>query len=259
MSTTSIYLGILTSSTTYRTSRTLRPLDLNSYPLPLISKLIHRISGKTWFTKFDVCWGYNNVRIKDSDEWKAAFKTSDRLFEPTVMFFRLTNSPATFQTMMDDKLKEEIGKGTTSVYMNDIVIHTDGMLEEHQEIVEQHLAKLSKLGLFLKPEKCHFHQQEVKYLGMIISNGQVKMDPVKIKGIMDWPTPQNLKELCSFLGFLNFYRSFIKYFSKRAWPLNNLTCKGRPFVWSQECDNAFVDLKSACGSEPVLKTPDWNK
>ena len=83
---------------------------------------------------------------------------SNGLFKPTVMFFRLMNLLATFQTMIDDKLKEEIGKGTTLVYMDDIVIHTDGTLEEHQAIVEQHLAKLSKLGLFLKPEKCHFHQ-----------------------------------------------------------------------------------------------------
>lgn len=143
--------------------------------------------------------------------------------------------------------------------MDDIVIHTNGTLEEHQAIVEQHLAKLSKLGLFLKPEKCHFHQREVEYLGMIVGNRQVKMDPVKIKGIIEWPTPRNLKELCSFLGFLNFYRSFIENFSKRAQPLNDLTCKGRPFIWSQECEDAFVDLKMACSSKPVLKTPDWNK
>ena len=175
------------------------------------------------------------------------------------MFFGLTNSPATFQTMMDNDLKVEIRKGTTSVYMDDIVIHTDGTLEEHQVIVEEHLEKLSKLGLFLKPEKCHFHQREVEYLGMIVGNGQVKMDPVKVKGIMEWPVPRNLKELCSFLGFLNFYRSFIENFSKRARALNDLTCKGCPFIWSQECDNAFNDLKTACGSEPVLKTPDWNK
>ena len=80
----------------------------NRYPLPLISELIHKISGKQWFTKFDVCWGYNNVRIKEGDEWKAAFKTSEGLFEPTVMFFSLTNSPATFQTMVDDELMEYV-------------------------------------------------------------------------------------------------------------------------------------------------------
>ena len=185
----------------------------NKYPLPLISELIHKISGKQWFMKLDVRWGYNNVCIKEGDKWKAAFKTSDGLFEPTVMFFGLTNSPVTFQTMMDNNLKEEINKGDTSVYMDDIIIHTDGTLEEHERCIEEHLAKLQKLGLFLKPEKCHFSQQQVKYLGMIVGNGLVCMDPIKVKGILEWPTPTNLKELRSFLGFLNFYRDFIKDFS----------------------------------------------
>ena len=94
----------------------------NKYPLSLIPELIHKISGKQWFTKFNARWGYNNVCIKEGDKWKAAFKTSDGLFEPTVMFFGLTNSPATFQTMMDDKLKEEINSRDVSVYMDDIVI-----------------------------------------------------------------------------------------------------------------------------------------
>ena len=143
--------------------------------------------------------------------------------------------------------------------MDDIVIHTDGTLEEHEQCVEEHLAKLQKLGLFLKPEKCHFSQRQVEYLGMIVGNGSVCMDPVKVKGVLEWPTPTNLKELRSFLGFLNFYRDFIKDFSRRARPLNDLTCKGRAFIWSQDCDDAFNDLKSACAEEPVLRTPDWNK
>ena len=109
----------------------------NRYPLPLISELIHCISGKQWFTKFDVHWGYNNVCIKEGDEWKAAFKTSDGLFEPTVMFFRLTNSPATFQTMVDDELKDFVDLGEGSVYMDDDVIHTNGTEEEHTIVVHK--------------------------------------------------------------------------------------------------------------------------
>ena len=222
-------------------------------------ELIHKISGKQWFTKLDVRWGYNNVRIKAGDEWKAAFKTSDGLFELTVMFFGLTNSPAMFQTMMDNDLKEEINKGDTLVYMDNIVIHTDGMLKEHEWCVEEHLAKLQKLGLFLKPKKCHFSQWQVEYLGMIVGNGLVCMDPVKVKGVLKWPMPMNLKELRSFLGFLNFYCDFVKDFSRHAHPLNDLTCKGHPFVWLQDCDNAFNDLKLACAEEPMLWMPDWNK
>ena len=115
--------------------------------------------------------------------------------------------------MMDNDLKEEINKGDTSVYMDDIVIHTDGTLKEHEWCVEEHLAKLQKLGLFLKPKKCHFSQWQVEYLGMIVGNSLVCMDPVKVKGVLKWPMPMNLKELRSFLGFLNFYCDFIKDFS----------------------------------------------
>jgi hypothetical protein len=97
----------------------------NKYPLLLISKLIHDLSGKRLFSKFDVHWGYNNVHIKDGDEWKAAFKTSAGLFEPTVMFFGLTNSPATFQTMMDDIFQEEITQGWLRIYMDDTIIATE--------------------------------------------------------------------------------------------------------------------------------------
>lgn len=93
---------------------------------------------------------------------------------------------------------------------------------------------------------------------MIVGNRTVRMDPVKVQGIILWPVPTNLKELRSFLGFYNFYRAFIENFSKRAQPLNDLTCKGHPFVWSQECNDAFNDLKNACSKEPVLRTLDWN-
>jgi len=157
------------------------------------------------FTKFDVRWGYNNVRIKEGDEWKAAFKTSDGLFELTVMFFGLTNSPATFQTMVDDELMEFIDRGEGSVYMDDIVIYTDGTEEEHKAIVHKWLNKLGKLSLFLKPSKCEFHKKEVEYLGMVVSNGTVCMDPVKVHGITQWPTLSCIKDVYSFLGFCNFY------------------------------------------------------
>jgi len=231
----------------------------NRYPLPLISELIHRISGKTWFTKFDVRWGYNNVHIKEGDKWKATFKTSDGLFKPTVMFFGLTNSPATFQTMVDDELMEFIDQGEGSVYMDNIVIHTDGMEEEYEAIVHKWLIKLEKLNLFLKPSKCKFHQREVEYLGMVVGNRKVCMDPVKVKGITQWPTPSCIKDVHSFLSFCNFYRAFISDFSNIAWPLNDLTCKNRQWDWSNECEHAFQRLKDVCASEPVLKTPNWTK
>ena len=163
--------------------------------MPLISELIYDLVEKCLFSKFDIRWGYNNIRIKAGDEYKATFKTSKGLFEPTVMFFSLTNSPATFQTMMDDIFQEEITQGWLCIYMDDMIIATEDDEILHELRVNHILDKLEKYNLFLKPEKCRFHQCEVEYLSVIIGNGTVKMDPIKIQGIMEWPTPKTVKDV----------------------------------------------------------------
>ena len=231
----------------------------NKYPLPLIAELVHDLAGKKLFSKFDVRWGYNNIRIKDGDEWKAAFKTSEGLFEPTVMFFGLTNSPATFQTMMDDIFREEIAQGWLRIYMDDILIATDDNQKEHDTKVNSILEKLAKNDLFLKPEKCSFSVREVEYLGVIIGNRKVKMDPVKVEGIANWPVPKTVKDVRSFLGFCNFYHAFIPSFSHTARPLNDLTRKNRQWSWNKDEQRAFDQLKHLCTSYPVLRTPNWEK
>jgi hypothetical protein len=105
----------------------------NHYPLPLINDLIHRLKDAHYFTKLDIRWGYNNVRIREGDKWKAAFRTNGGLFEPLVMYFGLTNSPATFQTMMNEIFQDLITEGVVSVYLDDILIFTNS-LEEHSQI-----------------------------------------------------------------------------------------------------------------------------
>ena len=136
--------------------------------MPLISELVAKLRGAKHFTKLDIRWGYNNVRIREGDEWKAAFRTNRGLFEPLVMFFGLTNSPATFQTMMNDILRELINEGHVVVYLDDILIFTE-TLEEHRKIVCRVLEILQKHKLFLKPEKCEFERTEIEYLGVIIT------------------------------------------------------------------------------------------
>jgi hypothetical protein len=228
----------------------------NTYPLPLIKELIQQLVGKEWFTKFDVRWGYNNIRIKEEDRWKAAFKTNRGLFEPTVMFFGLTNSPATFQTMMDTIFRREIASGDIFIYMDDILIATKGSLGYHRSKVAHILQKLKDNDLYLKPEKCSFHKQEVEYLGVIVGRGKVKMDPIKVEGITKWPTPTNLRELCSFLGFGNYYKDFIDHYSALARPLHDLTKKDNPWHWTQRENTAFQLLKRLFTSYPVLRNPD---
>jgi hypothetical protein len=139
------------------------------------------------------------------------------------MFFGLTNSPATFQMMMDIIFRDEISSGDVVIYMDNILIATTGSLDEHRQRVAHVLQKLQDNDLYLKPEKCHFHKQEVEYLRVIVGKGHIKMDPIKVQGINEWPTPTNISELRSFLGFGNYYKDFIEAYSSITHPLHDLT------------------------------------
>jgi hypothetical protein len=142
----------------------------NRYPLPLINDLIHRLKDAQYFTKLDICWGYNNVCIHEGNEWKAAFCTNRGLFEPLVMYFSLTNSPATFQTMMNKILQDLITEGIVSVYLDDIFTNS---LEEHCRITCLVLDRMREHKLYLRPEKCEFEKVRIEYLGVIISHNKV--------------------------------------------------------------------------------------
>lgn len=229
----------------------------NRYPLPLISELVNKLKGARYFTKLDVRWGYNNVRIKEGDEWKAAFRTNRGLFEPLVMFFGLTNSPATFQTMMNDLFKDLISEGVVVVYLDDIMIFTQ-TLEEHRKIVRKVLQILQENKLYLKAEKCEFEATQVEYLGMIISQGYVGMDPVKVHGVSEWPVPKCKRDVQAFLGFTNFYRRFIKDYGEIARPLTSLTGKA-DWIWGESQQRAFEQIKESIVTAPVLIIPTDNE
>jgi len=192
-----------------------------------------------YFTKLDVWWGFNNVQIKEGDEWKATFRTNHSLYEPLVMFFGLMNSPATFQTMMDDIFKDLILEGVVMVYLDDILIFTE-TLEEHRKITRHILELLEKHKLYLHSEKCKFKKTTIEYLGVIVSHNSVVMDPVKIAGVTEWPAPTNKKEVQSFLGFTNFYRRFIRDFSEHAHPLFDLTQNDSGWRWGEAKHTAFL-------------------
>jgi len=162
----------------------------NKYPLPLISELMSQLRRARYFTKLDVCWGFNNIRIKPGNEWKAAFQTNRGLFEPLVMFFGMTNSPATFQTMINDIFQNLIAEGIVVVYLDDILIFTKTE-KEHVQAVRRVLQILKENKLFLRLEKCEFYKQWIEYLGLVISENEVSMDPVKVAGVQEWPTPEN--------------------------------------------------------------------
>jgi hypothetical protein len=169
-----------------------RPLNditvKNAAPIPLIPELVDKLLGARYFTKLDVRWGYNNIHIREGDEWKTAFKTPRGLYESLVMTFGLCNAPVTFQTFMDTQLADAIATGHVVVYLDDILIFATTLaeLERYTHIVLQPLADLD---LFLRPAKCSFNQTSVEYLGLIISEGELHMDPVKLKAIQEWPRP----------------------------------------------------------------------
>jgi hypothetical protein len=154
----------------------------NHYPLPLISEVVHKLCDAHYFTKLDVRWGYNNIQVWEGDEWKAAFTTNRGLYKPLVMFFGLTNSPTTFQMTMNDLFHELISHGVVIVYMDNILIFT-----KYQQITQEVLQILHDNHLYLKAEKCAFEQTEIDYLGLIVRHGEVSMDPVKVKGVQEWP------------------------------------------------------------------------
>jgi hypothetical protein len=227
----------------------------NHYLLPLIDNLIHRLKDTRYFTKLDVHWGYNNVRIHEGDKWKAAFCMNRGLFEPLVMYFGLTNSPATFQTMMNEIFQDLITEGVVSVYLDNILIFTNS-LEEHHWITCLVLDRMQEHKLSLRREKCKFEKTKIKYLGVIISHNKVEMDLVKIAGVADWPTPSNKKEVQSFVGFINFYRCFIPGFSHHAHALFDLTMKDIRFIWGLPQEDSFMKLKELVTSAPVLVLPN---
>jgi len=154
----------------------------NKYPLPLIQELINKVRRAKYFTKLDIRWGYNNVRIREGDEWKVVFRTNQGLFEPLVMYFGMCNSPVTFQLMMDTLFRELIMSGKIVIYMDDILIFSQTM-DEHRSIVKQVLQILADNKLLLYPKMYKFHQTKVKYLGVILSQDSIETDPTKTKGV----------------------------------------------------------------------------
>jgi len=181
----------------------------NNYPLPLITDLVDTTGSKRVFTKIDLQWGYNNVRIKEGDEWKVAFTIHMGSFEPVVMFFGMTNSPATFQAMMNEILQDMINEGKVAAFVDDVLVGTETK-EGHDKIVEEVLRRLEESDLYVKPEKCMWKVRKVPFLGAVMGEGKVEIEEEKVGGVLKWLTPQYVRDVRKFLGSANYYRHFVK-------------------------------------------------
>jgi len=206
----------------------------------------------------DLRWGYNNVRIKEEDEWKAAFTTHVGSFEPVVMFFGMTNSLATFQAMMNKILRDMINEGKVAAFVDNVLVGTDTE-EEYDEIVEEVLRRLEENDLYVKPDKCVWKVKKVPFLGVVMGEGKVEMEKDKVAGVLKWPTPQCVGDMRKFLGLANYYRCFVKDFARVALPMNKLTIKDEKWRWEEQQQKAFEQLKEIFTSRPMLVTPDLDK
>ena len=230
----------------------------NNYPLPLISDVLENIGTKKLFIKMDLRWEYNNVRIKEGDKWKAAFTMPEGSFEPTVMFFGLTNSPATFQAMMNKLLRDLINMGKVAVFINDVIVETETE-ERHDELVAEVIRRLEENDLYVKLEKCKWKVREVEFLGVVIGPEGIKMEKEKVKGVLEWPTLRCIKDMQKFLGLANYYRRFIEGFAMVARPLHDLVKKDKKWDWTERQEKAFKELKEWFTKEPVLAASDIDK
>ncbi|KAL0932741.1 reverse transcriptase domain protein [Colletotrichum truncatum] len=229
----------------------------NCYPLPLISELRDLLHGAQWFTALDLKGAYNLIRMKSSKEWKTAFRTRRGHYEYLVMPFGLTNAPATFQTMINHVLREFLDVFVV-VYLDDILIFSK-TLEDHKKHVHQVLRKLQDAKLLVEPEKSKFHAKEVEFLGFTIAPGILKMSKDKIAAVRDWPILQNVKDVQSFIGYVNYYRRFLEGYLDKNDPLTRLSKKDVPWQWEEEQEQAFNEIKQQVTSEPILVIPNPEK
>jgi transposase InsO family protein len=242
--------GGLRFCTDYRALNAITKKD--RYPLPLINETLERISKAKWFTKLDVIAAFHKIRIHPGDEWKTAFRTRFGLYEWLVTPFGLANAPSTFQRYINWTLRDFLDE-FASAYLDDVLIFTDGSLKEHRKHVRQVLEKLGQAGLQLDIDKCEFEVKSTKYLGFILDAEKgIRMDPGKVKAILEWQTPTSVKGVRSFLGFANFYRRFIRNFSDLVRPLTDLTLKGARFLWTTEHTTRFEQLKRMFATAPIL-------
>ena len=229
----------------------------NRYPIPLIDEVLARIQGCRHLTRLDIIAAFNKLRMDPASEDYTTFVTSLGSYKYRVLPFGLTNGPATYQQYMNDILFEYLND-FCQAYLDDILIYSKSK-KEHVAHVRKVLQKLREAGLQVDILKCEFHVQETRFLGLLVSIHGLRVDPSKVSAIKGWSVPINLKQTQAFIGFCNFYRRFIKDFSKIVKPMVKLTCKGAPFDWSENCQKAFQRLKQAMTTTPVLRHFDRSK
>jgi len=256
-------------------SEELRPVmdyrELNKWterdnnPLPNIRTALENLQEGELYSKFDLRWGYKNLRIREEDQTKAVFKTTFGTYIPKVTYFGLTNVPPMFQRVIHQDLRPILQKYLQEVgnYLDDIWIVTkkdEKGRTQHKKIMHKLLDLLEAKSYFLKLSKSQFETEDMDLLGWQVKNGEIRIDLDKIAGLRNWPRKlKNVKQVRSVLGILGYQCPFIRGFAKLARPLTELTKKDKEFEWTKDCENALTTLIDIVTSELVLKCPNPEK
>ena len=222
-----------------------------NYPLPLILNIIENIGTKKMFIKMDLRQEYNNMRIKEGNKWKAVFTTPEELFKLIVMFLGLTNSLATFQTIMNELLRDLINIEKVESFIDDIVVEMESE-EEHDELVKEILRRLEENDLYVKLEKYRQKVRKVDFLGVVIGLEGIKIKKEKVKTVLDWLFYKSVKDVQKFLELANYYRRFVEEFAKIVRPLHDLTRKEQKQKWEIRQKKLLEALKKRFIIELIL-------
>lgn len=228
----------------------------DSYPIPLIDDLLYELGRAKVFSKIDLRAGYHQIRVMKEDIFKTTFVTSSGHYKFKVMPFGLTNAPATFQALMNDVFRAKL-RDYVLVFFDDILVYSPSE-ETHLEHLREVLKILQQHQLYDKRTKCSFAQTQVHYLGHVINQNGVGVDPQKIQAVKECLVPTTVKALRGFLGLTGYYRKFVRNYGVIAKPLTTLLKKGQ-FKWGKEADKAFEQLKEAMTTTPVLQLPNFEK
>jgi hypothetical protein len=227
----------------------------DKFPIPIVDELLDELKGARFFTKLDLRSGYHQVLMHQVDIAKTTFRTHHGHFKFLVMAFGLTNAPSTLQALMNDVLRAFLRRFVL-VFFDDILIYSSTWAE-HLQHVRLVIQTLRHNKLAVKQSKCSFGASSIDYLGHIISNGVVAMDPAKVEAVQAWPRPTTVKALRGFLGLTGYYRKFIQNYGLVAHPLTQLL-KKEAFAWNTDAEQAFITLKQALVEGPALQLPNFD-
>lgn len=229
----------------------------DKFPLPCITEILDSLSGAMYFSHLDLSQGYYQIELDSSSRPCTAFSTTKDQYQMTRLPMGLKISPSAFSRAMTIAMSG-LNYEACFVYLDDLIVFGKNLLDHNKNLV-QVLQRMRKVNLKLNPTKCNFLRKEILYLGHVISEAGVLPDPEKTQAVKNFPTPQDAKSTKRFVAFANYYRRFIKNFAEIAAPLNYLTRKNVPFIWTTECDNAFKTLKTLLACPPVLQFPEFSE